>query len=88
MPNRTTASTECLPAPSGLQFDLGVIMCRWRLHCVTVGADMEKMYRQSLVNPDDIELQPIIWRDSDGIERHYQPRTVTYGDGCTPFIAL
>jgi len=49
---------------------------------------MEKMYRQIRVHPDDGKFQRILWKDEQGNQCTYELRTVTYGLGCAPFLAL
>jgi hypothetical protein len=42
--------------------DLFDIVQRFRLHRIVMSADVEKMYRQVWVHPDDRCLQRILWR--------------------------
>ncbi|XP_024868970.1 uncharacterized protein LOC112452802 [Temnothorax curvispinosus] len=50
---------------------------------------MVKMYRQILVHSDDRDLQRIVWRpDETAALRDYLLNTVTYGEGCAPFLAI
>lgn len=44
--------------------DLFSILIRFRQHNVVVCADIEKMYRQILIHPDDRPLQRIVWRSN------------------------
>ncbi|XP_029156084.1 uncharacterized protein LOC114928878 [Nylanderia fulva] len=65
------------------------VLLRWRQHQYVFVADIEKMYRQILVHPDDCKFQTILWRHSTDDEvREYQLRTVTYGLACAPFLAI
>lgn len=72
-----------------LQDNLFCILLRWRRHRVAMAADIEKMYRQILVDQKDAEFQRIVWRESP-----YQPildyrlETVTYGTSCAPYLAI
>jgi len=71
-----------------LQNDLfDVLIWFRRFNCVFT-ADIEKMYRQIQVHPDDGKFQRILWKDDRGELRTYELRTVTYGLGCAPFLAL
>jgi hypothetical protein len=72
-----------------LQNDLaGVLLC-WRLHRYVYLADIEKMFRQILVHPDDVDYQRILWRpDPQGPVLSYRLLTVTYGTACAPYIAI
>ncbi|KAG7294774.1 hypothetical protein JYU34_022856 [Plutella xylostella] len=72
-----------------LQKDLFDLILKWRIHQFAFTADIEKMYRQILVHPDDQQYQMIIWRDSPNQPlQEYQLGTVTYGCCSSPFIAM
>ena len=47
-----------------VQQDLFSIMSRFRTHRYVLISDIEKMYRQILVNPKYSNLQRIVWRDA------------------------
>ncbi|XP_017463041.1 PREDICTED: uncharacterized protein LOC108356442, partial [Rhagoletis zephyria] len=54
-----------------------------------IAGDIEKMYRQVLVHPDDRPLQRILWRRSTEEEpTAYDLRTVKYGTAAAPFLAI
>lgn len=71
-----------------VQNDLFTILVRFRRHTIAVCADVEKMYRQVLIKPDDRYLQKILWREhpSDPLKT-YVLNTVTYGTGPAAFMA-
>ena len=71
------------------QQDLHHIILRWRKHQYVITADIEKMFRQIVVAPEDRDLQRIIWRESpaDPISE-YQLNTVTYGTASATFLAV
>lgn len=46
-----------------VQSDLFSILIRFRLHKYVLTADIEKMYRQILVEPSQRHLQLVVWRD-------------------------
>ncbi|UYV84397.1 hypothetical protein LAZ67_X002014, partial [Cordylochernes scorpioides] len=54
-----------------------------------LSADIEKMYRQILIHPDDSDYQRVLWRDlpSDAIQE-YKLTTITYGTACAPYLAI
>ena len=65
------------------------LLLRWRTHKVCMTADVEKMYRQILVHPDDRRYQRILWRERvDSEMGDYNLNTVTYGLACAPFLAI
>lgn len=51
--------------------------------------DIEQMFRQILIHPDDSALLCILWREEvTSPLRVYALRTVTFGLACSPFQAL
>ncbi|UYV77319.1 hypothetical protein LAZ67_15000492, partial [Cordylochernes scorpioides] len=72
-----------------LQTDILTILINWRRHKVVMLADIEKMYRQIMVRPQDAKRQRILRRESpDDRLKPYQLNTVTYGTSPAPFLAL
>lgn len=47
-----------------VQSDICHIIIRFRIHQVAITADLEKMYRQVVVAPEDRDLQRILYRKS------------------------
>ena len=71
-----------------VQPELFHILCRFRSFPVVLTTDIQKMYRQILVNPDQRFLQNILWRKSTTDNLHcIQLNTVTYGTNSAPFLA-
>nr|XP_049704680.1 uncharacterized protein LOC126056266 [Helicoverpa armigera] len=72
-----------------LQNDLFAILLRFRQYTYIACADVEKMYRQTLIQPDQQYLQLILWRenplDALGV---YRLNTVTYGTASAPFLSM
>lgn len=72
-----------------LQQDLQELILKWRQYEYVYTADIEKMYRQILVHPEDQPYQKILWRDNQNQPiRTYQLTTVTYGTKPAPFLAM
>lgn len=71
-----------------IQGDLFAILLRFRQYKYTACADVEKMYRQVLITPEQRDLQLILWRDdsSQPIDV-YRLNTVTYGTASAPFLS-
>lgn len=69
---------------------LADVLVRWRRHRFVLATDIEKMYRQVQVHPDDQRLQRILWREPDGEAdvAEYALTTVTYGLSCAPYLAV
>ena len=71
-----------------LQEDLFDILLRFRSHQYVLTGDIEKMYRQILILPEDRKYQQILWRNSDGEIDSYQLNTVTFGLSAAPYLAI
>lgn len=80
---------DTLMVGANLQDNIIDIVMRFRLPAIAITADLQKMYRQILVHPDDRDYQRILWRfsPSDSINE-YRLNTVTYGQACSPFLAI
>ncbi|GFS70012.1 integrase catalytic domain-containing protein [Trichonephila clavipes] len=71
-----------------IQQDLFSIVSRFRKHEYAFSADIKKMYRQILVDPNQRDLQRIMWKTSaDAPIKTYKLATVTYGIVSAPFLA-
>ncbi|XP_037818450.1 uncharacterized protein LOC119608194 [Lucilia sericata] len=72
-----------------LQSDLTILMLRWRLFRYVFNADIEKMYRQILVDSSQTPFQRIIFRDSPQKDpQDFELNTVTFGVNCAPYLAI
>ncbi|XP_040169767.1 uncharacterized protein LOC120904087 [Anopheles arabiensis] len=72
-----------------IQQESFTILLRFRSYIIAAIADVEKMYRQVWVHPEDRPLQRIFWRDSPNQPiRTFQLNTVTYGTASAPFLAV
>ncbi|XP_044312574.1 uncharacterized protein LOC123037142 [Drosophila rhopaloa] len=77
------------PESPVLQGDLLGILLNWRLYKFVFNGDIEKMYRQILVHPDDRPFQRLIFRPKQSaIMKDFQLNTVTFGVNCAPFLAI
>ncbi|GFV82383.1 integrase catalytic domain-containing protein [Trichonephila clavipes] len=71
-----------------IQQDLFSIVSRFRKHEYAFSADIKKMYRQILVDPNQRDLLRIMWKTSaDAPVKTYKLATVTYGTVSAPFLA-
>lgn len=71
-----------------IQQDLTSILIRFRTYLVAVVGDIEKMYRQVSLHPDDQVFQGIIYRTSpDEPLKAYKLTTLTYGTAPAAFLA-
>ncbi|XP_076284663.1 uncharacterized protein LOC143211104 [Lasioglossum baleicum] len=80
---------QYLAAGPKLQRELMDVLLRWRRHKVAFITDIEKMYRQIQIHPDDRDYQRILWRDDASARiQVFHLATVTYGLSCAPFLAI
>ncbi|XP_075167743.1 uncharacterized protein LOC142239882 [Haematobia irritans] len=69
--------------------DLTQIILGWRFYKYVFTGDIEKMYRQIWLRPEDRKYQSILFRpNSDDHIKTYQLKTVTFGINCAPFLAI
>lgn len=72
-----------------LQNNIVNILLRFRLHLYVVSADISKMYRCILMNPEHRPLQRILWRENpDEDISLFQLNTVSYGTTSAPYLAI
>ncbi|XP_058801527.1 uncharacterized protein LOC131670157 [Phymastichus coffea] len=80
---------DALHAGPKLQGHVTTVLTRWRLHRYAFCADIQMMFRQIRVRPEDVHLQRVLWsQDADSPAHHYALQTVTYGEACAPYLAL
>lgn len=71
-----------------LQEELFAILLRFRTHMYVISPDIEKMYRQVLVAPDQRCLQRILWRtNKEDTVKMFELNTLTYGTASAPYLA-
>lgn len=71
-----------------VQEDIFSILTRFREHTFILTGDIEKMYRQILLNPVHRHMQVILWRENESEPmKYYQLNTVTYGTSSAPFLS-
>lgn len=72
-----------------LQADLLDLLIRFRFFRIGFTADIAKMYRQIIVNPNDYKFQLILWRKHpDDCIRTFALQTVTFGTTAAPYLAI
>lgn len=72
-----------------IQDNLFTLLVRFRSHAYVLTADIDKMYRQILVHPDDADYQKILFRENPGDNvKELTLNTVTYGTSCASFLAI
>ncbi|XP_055922692.1 uncharacterized protein LOC129953468 isoform X1 [Eupeodes corollae] len=86
--NSTSLNEELLPGPS-LQNDLSSVILKWRKFLFVFTSDIEKMFRQIIVHPEETKFQRILWRpDTFSSLQLYELQTVTYGTTCAPYLSI
>lgn len=78
---------ELLLVGPTIQYKIFTHLIRFRMHKFLIMADIEKMYRQVLMHPDDRKFLRIVWR-VDGSIKTFQLNTVTFGVASAPFQAI
>ncbi|XP_015915017.2 uncharacterized protein [Parasteatoda tepidariorum] len=71
-----------------IQEDLYTQMLRFRTYAYAFTADIKMMYRTILINPNQCNLQRIVWcENEDEPPKIYELSTVTYGTVSAPYLA-
>ena len=70
-----------------IQASIFILHLRFRLHKIALTADIEKMYKQILVRPEDRKYQRILWYDKEDIVT-LESNTVTFGESSAPYLAI
>ena len=84
--NNTFLNTHLHVGPRILN-DLVSFILNWRSSRFVYMADIEKMFRQILVDPQDCNYQRILWCPPDNRVVAYRLLTVTYGLASAPYLA-
>jgi len=71
-----------------IQEDLLAILLRFKTHVCVISTDVEKMYRQITIHPEQRHLQRILWRpiNKESIAT-FELNTLTYGTASASFLA-
>ena len=65
-----------------------VVLISIRIQPFVFSTDITEMYRQINVNPQDWDLQRILWVDVTGQLAHFRLKIVTYGTRAAPYLAI
>ena len=72
-----------------LQSDIVQVITNWRFYQFVFTGDIQKMYRQIWIHPDDQPFQRIVFRRiKKEAVKTFQLKTVTFGIKCAPFLAI
>ncbi|UYV78043.1 hypothetical protein LAZ67_15003299 [Cordylochernes scorpioides] len=84
-----TSLNQILETGPKNQRDIFVILTGFRAHPIAIIADIEKMFRQVRIHPEDADYQRILWRQTpEQPVEDYRLLTVTYGTTSAPFLAI
>ena len=79
---------DCLMVGPTIQDDLFSIFTRYRSFLFALTADIEQMYRQIKVYPEDIVYHKIIWRENRNEPiKTYDLNRITFGTASATFLA-
>ncbi|XP_012275500.1 uncharacterized protein LOC105697081 [Orussus abietinus] len=79
---------ETLMVGPTIQQDIFTLTTRFRTHNFVLTGDIDKMYRQFLVQESDRMFQRILWTDSNGVVKTYGLNTLIFGLASAPFLAI
>lgn len=86
--NGNSLNSELLVGPT-IQSDLFSLLIHWRKFQYAINGDIEKMYRQIWVFPEDTNYQRILWQPTNShTVNSYRLKTVTFGVASAPFLAI
>ena len=71
-----------------IQDDIFSLLLRFRMYAYVLTGDIEKMYRQFLIRPEDRRYQRILWRDERNEIATFELNTVTFGLSSAPYLAI
>ncbi|XP_063989071.1 uncharacterized protein LOC135168622 [Diachasmimorpha longicaudata] len=79
---------DCLMVGAVVQDGSFEIALRFREHQIVLLADIEKMYKQIRLHPDDAQYQLILWRENENDRlQTYKIPVVLFGSASAPFSA-
>lgn len=86
--NKNSLNSQLLIGPT-IQPDLFSLFIHWRKRQFAICGDIEQMYRQIWIYPEDTEYLRILWRPPGSTEiKSYKLKTVTFGVASAPFLAI
>ncbi|XP_011883625.1 PREDICTED: uncharacterized protein LOC105570788, partial [Vollenhovia emeryi] len=85
--NRGISLNDTLMVGPTIQSKLFEHLIRFRTHRYVLTADIEKMYRQIWIHPNDRQYQKTFWYHENRV-RTFQLNTVTFGISSAPFLAI
>ncbi|XP_076249549.1 uncharacterized protein LOC143188915 [Calliopsis andreniformis] len=71
-----------------IQDDLFTLRLRFMMYAFVITGDIEKIYCQFLVRPEDRAYRHISWRDDSGNLKTFELNVVTFGLSSAPYLAI
>lgn len=71
-----------------IQDDILTLLLRFRVYTYVLTGDIEKMYRQFLIKPEDPSYQHILWRNGNNDIATFELNTITFGLSSVPYLAI
>lgn len=86
--NGRSLNDTLLPGPA-LHNDLPSVITNWRFHNTVFAGDLEKMFLNVEMHPDDAQYQRVVWRrnPNEPLRDYYMP-VVMFGTSSAPFLAM
>ena len=85
--NSKSLNDQLMTGPK-LQTDVRSVLLRFRSFKFVFGTDIEKMFRQILIQEQDVDYLRLFWRDSIHQKPSiYRMKTVMFGLDCSPYLA-
>ncbi len=82
----SSLNDQLLPGPN-LYPPLTDVLVRFRCHNVAVSADISKMFREILLNPEERDWHRFLYRAADNHIREARMKRLTFGVKSSPFLA-
>ena len=87
--NTGISLNECLMVGAVVQDGSFEITLRFREHQIVLLADIEKMYKQIRLHPDDAHYQLVFWQENENESlRTYMIPVVLFGSASAPHSAI
>uniref|UniRef100_A0A8D8T1R1 Integrase catalytic domain-containing protein n=1 Tax=Cacopsylla melanoneura TaxID=428564 RepID=A0A8D8T1R1_9HEMI len=86
-PHGKNLASSLLVGPK-LQKDISDLLIQWRLHTVVLLCDIQAMYRNIWIHPEDRKYQHIFWHENDSmVVTEFELTTCTFGLPSSPYQA-
>ncbi|XP_067934182.1 uncharacterized protein [Watersipora subatra] len=84
--NQTSLNDHLLQGPDMMNSLVG-LLCRFRKESIAISCDIQKMFYNFLVNPEDRDYLRFLWQDKDGNSQTYRMKVHIFGAKSSPAVA-